>query len=513
MPIPYEIRQSVINNGIVMNAPTTDVVWSIGRNVVFRSGTVSKTLGKTLITTTPDSRPVRELFTFRGLDNIVRTVCCCDSRLYRYIDDFTGVEDITGANPPSGNENSIWNFALVAGIPVLSNGVDKPWKWDYRDHINDAEQLSNLPVANAITTALNRLMLGGVTNFPSRVAWSSIGDPSSIEITPETTAGRSDIINPNNTGHSTIEIIRSFSQSGERKRVYTDHSIWHGTPVESIIDFNWTLSPDGIGLISPKAFVHINGIDFFMGCDDFYTYSSELTSIGEPIRNAVFPNLNNGQVGKSFAYYKSSTKEICFCFPTGSNTYPDTMAIFNLILNNWSFADVDYSAHTYGWTQTSYEWDAIPYGSWDTIEDSQWDRFGDTGVIPYEVVGDENGQIFKLDDGYNNNGNAIEGYIESGDIVVKRSGAKKNITVLRVVPHFKPHEVKTPVMVQVGTRRTLGDDIEWSQPQPFTVGVSKKLDYRKAGRYIRFRFFTDQVDSPWILSGFTFYFKITGGYY
>ena len=65
MPIPYEIRQSVINNGIVMNAPTTDVVWSIGRNVVFRSGTISKVLGKTLLTVTPDSRPVRELFTFR----------------------------------------------------------------------------------------------------------------------------------------------------------------------------------------------------------------------------------------------------------------------------------------------------------------------------------------------------------------------------------------------------------------------------------------------------------------
>jgi hypothetical protein len=68
------------------------------------------------------------------------------------------------------------------------------------------------------------------------------------------------------------------------------------------------------------------------------------------------------------------------------------------------------------------------------------------------------------------------------------------------------------MMVQVGVRNRLSDDIRWSDPVPFTIGVSEKCDmngFRKEGKYVRIRFYSDLVTSPWALSGYTI--KYEGG--
>jgi hypothetical protein len=69
------------------------------------------------------------------------------------------------------------------------------------------------------------------------------------------------------------------------------------------------------------------------------------------------------------------------------------------------------------------------------------------------------------------------------------------------------------MMIRVGVRNRLGEDIKWSDPVPFTIGVSEKCDFddfRKEGKWVRIRFYSNIKDAPWSLAGFTIKYEIGG---
>ncbi len=512
MPWSNPFRQSSKNPGIVTNLPTTDVAWAMGRNIRFRLGAVYKTFGKTLLATVTGTHAVRDTFTFRGWDGIWRTIVCCDNKIYSYTSDFGTVQNITPTPYPTSGADDVWQFAVVAGALIISNGVDQPWIWG--DYSGVVQTLTGVPsVVKALTTSMGRLMVGNITDggyeFIGGIKWSEPGIPTNFTMDLDQKSGRKDLVNAN-TGISAQENILAFGQSGLRKIVYTDRNIWTGDPNDSVFDYTWRIPPSGEGVMLAAARCHISlrGIDYCMGTDDFYQVGEEgVQPIGLPIRNVVFPNLNKSRISRAFAFYKPSTKEIYFCYPTGSNQYPDTAAILNLDLKNWSFEDVDYTCHTYAWIQTAFSWDTIPYGTWDEITDSRWDDLSSTGVLPYEIAGNASGEILKLDDAYNNNGIAIQGYIETGDFY--RADAK--LLILQVVPFLKPQTEKNAFIIQVGARDSLHHAIRWSVPKPIMIGATSDISSFQKGNYVRLRFYTDQVDSPWILEGYQYFFCGVGG--
>lgn len=512
MPWSDPFRQTLNNPGIVTNLPSTEVSWSIGRNVRFRLGAVYKTFGKTVLATNDSPDPIRATFTFRGWDGVLRTVVCGDTKIYSYSIDFTVVDDITPTSSPTSGADDVWQFAVVAGALIISNGVDPLWIWG--TYSAAVQLLSGAPTrAKALTTSMGRLMVGNLMDggyeFIGRVRWSEPGIPTNFTLDFNQKSGKKDLVNAN-TGISAQEAIMAFGQSGLRKIIYTDRNIWTGDPNESIFDYTWRIPPSGEGvmLVAPKCHVTLRGIDYFMGTDDFYQITEEgVQSIGLPIRNVVFPNLNKSRINRAFAFYKPSTKEIYWCYPTGVNQYPDTAAILNLELKNWSFEDVDYTCHTYAWKQTAFSWDTIPYTSWNEMTESRWDDLSKTGMIPYEIAGNASGEILKLDDGYNNKGVAIKGYLETGDIY--RPDAK--LSILQVVPFLKPQDQRNAFFIQVGARDSLHHDILWSKPKPVSIGIDSEIDCFQKGGYVRFRFYTDQKDSPWILEGYKFFKNEIGG--
>lgn len=168
---------------------------------------------------------------------------------------------------------------------------------------------------------------------------------------------------------------------------------------------------------------------------------------------------------------------------------------------SWTIWSVDYLCHSQYFDSSDFTWDTLPYGNWNDITDSRWDNFDKVGILPAEVVGNSTGQILKQDSGYNNNGNPIDAYIETGDFDMNTLYLNKVID--RVWLILKPQASISEVMVQVGVRQNLHQDIDWSLPQPFTIGVSSFVNFRKQGRYIRLRLFSNVLNSPFILEGYS----------
>lgn len=509
MPYTQPFRQSTANAGIVTNLPTTDVIWSTGRNIRFRHGCVYKTLGKTLIETIPNGIPIRAMFTFKGYDNAFRTVVCCDTKVYAYAEEFTTYTDITPTPAPDSESTDIWQFTLVGGLPIITNGVNGIWKWP---SFGSVLQIMSIPRAKYLTTSMHRLMLGAITEggyeFPARARWSKATKPEIFDIGKEAKGGRHDFIKMTGDGTEAMDRLSGFSNYKNRVYAFTEQNIYAMEHYRSPYDYQSPIFAEGVGLLGARAVAKDkNGVNYLTGQEDFYMLADTIAPIGFPIRNSVFPNLYKEAVRTSFSFYKPDTREIFYCVPIGSNT-PNTAYIYNIELKNWSICDVDYTCHTHNWKQTVSSWENLNFGSWDEITDSEWDKLSENGVLPYSVVGDTSGRIFKLDSGANNNGNAIESYIETGDMLFDNAVFNKNIT--EIFPSMKPQSADTQLLVQVGSRESLHQQIEWSAPVACTIGVDEKADFLENGKYIRLRFYTNQKDAEWILDGYYLNYNFGG---
>ena len=514
----YTFTQSGNNSGIITNAPSTKVAWVNGKNVRFGSGYVRKTPGKSLLATIPSVSPIRGMFTFKGTDGTVRTIVCSDVNIYSYTNDFGSYTDITPPYPPpSITANDAWQFTLVGGMPVLSCGVDRIWKWE--SYGSPLALLDNAPRrAKCLTSSKNRLLLGWVLEngyeYPARLRWSDIADPESFCVDDNKSAsGRADMVNPNGNSIDSAERIKGFASRGENTFVFTERNVWLLSPIASKEHvYSLSLFAECIGLISTRAVVYANGVIYFIGTDDFYMIADGVKPIGFSIRNSVFPNLNKAAAGTAFAFYKPDTKEVFFCMATASNTTPDTAYVYNTEFNNWSICSVNYLCYAYNWVENNVTWESQQFGQWDQATDSDvWDT-SDAGIIPYNAVGNINGEILKFDDGANDYfasaSSAIESYIETGDMVFDNERFNKMIS--RVYPFLKPQSDKTKLMVSVGVRESLSNDIEWSTPVPFTLGINNKVDVRKTGKYGRIKFSTNQLGVDWTLDGYELEYILRG---
>ena len=178
---------SDVDKGIVTQFPSTKVAWTAGNNVRITPGFVSKTLGKTLITSVPNSLPIRAQFSFVGTDGAVRTIVCCDAKVFAYNSTFASYVDITPSPAPySGGANDLWQFELVSGLPILTNGWDTIWKWtSYAGVLTELTVGPIYPNYLRISSCMNRLIISNVYNgsyvYPGRVQWSETGNPGELD--------------------------------------------------------------------------------------------------------------------------------------------------------------------------------------------------------------------------------------------------------------------------------------------------------------------------------------------
>lgn len=72
------------------------------------------------------------------------------------------------------------------------------------------------------------------------------------------------------------------------------------------------------------------------------------------------------------------------------------------------------------------------------------------------------------------------------------------------------------LQVQLGSRSSLDSDIKWSSPSRIEVSgngsVTTKVNIRAAGRYLRIRFFSNQIGSQWRVAGFRLIARPGGTY-
>lgn len=85
-----------------------------------------------------------------------------------------------------------------------------------------------------------------------------------------------------------------------------------------------------IGLYLPRSLAGRNDLHVFIGTDNVYEFNgSQLTAIGDAIRDQLFATLNTSQLTQAFSQLLLDTQEYLAFVCTGSNTSPDTVWVYN----------------------------------------------------------------------------------------------------------------------------------------------------------------------------------------
>lgn len=489
---------SKVDKGIVTNVGSDKVAFSICRNMRTRPGEIYKARGKRLLAVTPNTVPVRAIYPFKGHDNVMRAVVCSDSKIFSYTGGLTAIQDITPNPAPTGISHA-WRFTSVGGQLIISNGIDPMWKWPV--YASPLVTLANAPARVGTLGAIrNRLIaadvLDGGFDYPARIKFPAIGDPEFWTIDRKMRADQQDLLDHRGQSDA-IERAMGIGYSGSRVRLYTERNIYNIDPADMPYHFIIDIGHEGIGLFGKRTLVSVKGVDYFMGPEDFYVLSGDRAPrpIGFPIRNACFDNLNKelGAIDQAFTFYQPITKDIFFCVAIGTSLVADTAFVYNLESKGWTICDVDYScfADARQDPAASGAYGAGGYG------EGPYGGTTDINILPFLVVGNAKGEILALDDGNDNNGKAVTGYVETGDMVGS-SALLKKITHA-IMPVMNNEVTDEPVLVQVGARKSLSDKIKWSVPKPFLIGTDKMVKAVNRGEFLRFRFYTDQLNSPWRL--------------
>lgn len=279
----------------------------------------------------------------------VYSVMATKTKWYAYDTGTTLWVDRTGGASFNGTDNDLWDFAVVHGKLIGSNGhnTDKCYEW-VDPAGGNITQLTNSFGARYVEAFADRIFLHHTTEtgatIGDRVRWNASGsgqhnvwDPAS-----DATAGFIDLVDTPGviTGARPL-----FGSHYVFKRDYIHKITETGLTTPS---FSVQTVVDGIGCIEGRTIVEIAGMLYFMGREDVYRWdtASRPEPIGTKIRNELFDQLGRDEVRKAIGFHHELFNEYWLVIPDSTATWANRVYMFNYIEGSWTRAMFEATCHT-----------------------------------------------------------------------------------------------------------------------------------------------------------------------
>lgn len=300
------------------------------------------------------------------------------------------------------------------------------------------------------------------------------------------------------------------------------------------------------GIIGKYSFAKV-GLDtmYLFGNREFYRYSGgkQLVPIGRQHAVQVFSELDRARTDEIVGYHNEKDFEIWFAYPVNGGVLTDAayrVFIYNYVEDSCTVDDYDPTVHAglilHGLTaigrldlSKNIPWSAAT-GSWVAPTSwpvgATWQQLKSDSPVNYSVGAFQNNEtaggptLALLNQNFDRDGNAMLCQYETADFDAKDSDMIKyhdtlmiSIQVLKeLVPQANPYVI----MVQIGSRMSLDDDLVWSNPVAVQVQGNAprplKADIRRMGRYLRIRINSKQVGCGWRVSRMNALGRIGGPY-
>jgi hypothetical protein len=148
---------------------------------------------------------------------------------------------------------------------------------------------------------------------------------------------------------------------------------------------------DNISIISPRAAIIVNNMTFWMGHDKFYVYSGRVETLPCTLRNFIFESINFDQSDQVVCGTNEGWNEIWWFYPANGANYNNAYVIYNHLERIWYYGNIERSA-----------WLDSPLREFPQAMNSNSTTY-------------TNGVLYNHEYGVDNDGTAMEAYIQSSD--------------------------------------------------------------------------------------------------
>ncbi len=349
--------------GIIKDTPARELppdAWSDGQNVRFRENKAEKCLGTQLSLTVSLSASVSSPFwampaqtttTYWWIYGTDETLELTDLQAQHANINPTGV--VFSADADIG-----WTGGLIAGVPVMANGVDSPLMYLVPGTGNDTEYLTYntamtwLSVSNTTQNTMRSLRPYGQflvaldythlgTRFPQGVWWSTQADVGAVPRTwdPADTsenAGQTELAA--GQGDFCIDGLRLKDSFIIYKERSTHAMRFIGGP--SVMRFDELFSD--IGLLGRNCAAVFEDKHVILSQGDVYVHDGVRAEslLNTKLRRAVFTAIDQTNYARSFVFPNHQRGEIWICYPESGLDYCSKALIWNYRENTFGFRDL-----------------------------------------------------------------------------------------------------------------------------------------------------------------------------
>lgn len=289
---------------------------------------------------------------------------------------------------------------------------------------------------------------------------------------------------------STPGKITGGKRFGQAVIAYKDRSMYVGIYVGQS-GWEFTLIPGEAGALTHEAVVDVgtddNPIHLFMGYDDFYRYDgSRPLSIGNPVKETVFGELNRAFVHACMTLHDKRNSRVYFYYPSGSAITPDRCVVYNYKTDKWGRDDRTVEAVVeFVSPGVTYEGLGALYSTYDDFPDLSYDTAFFSAGYPTPAIFNTSHVIQTLD------GNTDTSTMTTGDY-----GSDEFFSLLsRVQPAFLTRPSSGTMTNYY--RNNLGDAL--TQDQSVSMDSKGRFDVLRSAQWHRAAFtFSGNVEMPGI---------------
>jgi len=256
-------------------------------------------------------------------------------------------------------------------------------------------------------------------NFdPMLIRWCDQDHPGSWKMTDQNSAGGA----PLQKGSRIIAAARSDRQI----LIWTDNALYSLQYIGGDFVFSLQEIADGISISSRYAHKAARGIVYWMGDNNFYQSDGRsVQKVPCSVLSKVFEELNYDKREVVFSALNSLFNEIIWFYPSGDSIEPDMYVLFNYVDQTWAYGSMSRTS----WSDSGLR--EKPNASFDrgVYNSGVWD-------------GIERSIIYNHEDGYFDDGSAMNSFIESGYFDIE--DGDYSMFVDRFAPDFRGLDGTTP---------------------------------------------------------------------
>jgi len=381
-------------------------------------------------------------------------------------------------------EATQWSLQLWGEDVLANNRNGQIYYWDTSaGETNRAILVSSIagatdvPTKNrtiAISFPDRHLIVGGTTlvgttdQDPMLIRFSDQEDFTKFTPTATNTAGDQRL----EVGNKIISIIPTKDETF----INTDEAVYGMAFVGPPFTFAFRLLAVNCGAVAKNGSISVDGNVYWIGKSNFFVYNGSVQELPCTVQYFVFNRLQTRYADKTYVGQNKKFNEITWFYVSEDNTAgtinpePDSYVTYNYAENVWTIGTLDRNV----WL------DAQGFRS-----------------VPFAF--DANGRLYDHETGTSNNGQAMNCFVESGELEIDDSG-NRTFLIDRIVPDATMTD-DTNLFLEFKCRK-FPNSTEITKG-PFTITNSTdKVSTRAKGRQIAVKYSSTGTNDDWSLGDF-----------